>query len=134
MAGGFVVSVSDGRDVKYGGSVERINTGAAVYERKDDAQSLTAVNNLSDSETMGGYSAYIRNMEKSGSLEGSTRSVETNVHEAQAAQASFALMDAIEQEKIALGTIPRMQPERALSDSHLHDLGTGKATIDSTMP
>jgi hypothetical protein len=41
------------------------------------------------------------------------------------------LMAAIELEKISLGTIPRMQPEKVLSYTHLEQLGKGQISIDT---
>ena len=44
---------------------------------------------------------------------------------------SQLLMKAIADEKQSLGTLPSMQPEKVLTDTHLEQLGTGQVSVDS---
>ena len=147
MAGGFVVSVEEGRDVKYGSKREHKDIPREIYptesieEQRQQQQLMMyasqSMENMSSTDMIG-YSDYVRDLdgaegEIQSPLPKFSRSLTDSVpdEDPDTIKDSRILMDAIETEKIALGTIPRMQPERALSDNHLLELGTGKTSIDA---
>ena len=151
MAGGFVVSVLDGRDAFYGVKDDLAPADSPAIKRSSSPNSpiknesrrsndhvvaevtSPAANLLESSGVTASYSALVGEMTglmSNGGIPYSENDMQSGSPNA-FDERSENLAQAIESEKRALGTVPRLQPEKVLSDSHLEQLGKGQISFDS---
>lgn len=154
MAGGFVVSVVEGRDAFYGGTKDgelpdvkltRLNSPeklpgeqASAAIMPSSAAEVELHRSMSTIDNMN----FVQNMSKKIDLD--QQGIPYVANEARmpdepppeepmtgdSVNNMFKLIEAIDHEKMALGTIPRMQPEIVISKEHLDQLGHGQISID----
>jgi len=153
MAGGFVVSVVDGRDAFYGGTkdgehpdakLSRLNSpdrarrpeqqAAAIMPSSFADVELYRSMSTIDSTNFAQYEGAMRHEAIQHAYPGSAKRDEVAPERPLTEESMnnvLKLIEAIDIEKKALGTKPSMQPEIVIGKDHLDQLGTGQISIDT---